>query len=84
MKVYGGSGSIGPHFLLTWARFGGEGSASWPGRFTPGERAHGTPLIGGWVNPRAGLDDVEKEKIVDPTGTRTPTEDAIAAPRHVI
>jgi hypothetical protein len=27
--------------------------------------------IGGWVDPRAGLDDVEK--ILAPTGTRTPT-----------
>jgi hypothetical protein len=47
---------------------GGERSASRCGRFTPG--AH---WIGGWVNPRADLDDVEKRKILDPTGIRTPT-----------
>jgi hypothetical protein len=38
----------------------GEWSTSCPGRFTPGERAHGTHWIGGWVRPRADLDDVEK------------------------
>jgi hypothetical protein len=31
----------------------------------------GTHCIGGWVGPRAGLNDVEK-RILDPTGTRTP------------
>jgi hypothetical protein len=31
-----------------------------PGRFIPGERAPGTHWIGGWVGPRAGLDDVKK------------------------
>jgi hypothetical protein len=25
----------------------------------PGERAHGTHCVGGWVDPRDGLDDVE-------------------------
>jgi hypothetical protein len=42
-------------------------SASRPGRFTPG-RAAGNHWIRGWVDPRAGLDEVEK--ILDPTGTR--------------
>jgi hypothetical protein len=50
---------------LTSALVGGEWSASRPCRFTPGTR-----FIGGWVDPRAGLDDMEK--IFDPTGTRTP------------
>jgi hypothetical protein len=36
--------------------------ASRPGRFTPGERASGTHWIGGWVDPRAGLEDVERSK----------------------
>jgi hypothetical protein len=36
--------------------------ASRPCRFTSGERAPGTHWIGGWVGPRAGLDDVEKRK----------------------
>jgi hypothetical protein len=31
----------------------------------------GTHWIGDWVDPRAGLDDVEK--ILDPTGTRSST-----------
>jgi hypothetical protein len=43
---------------------GGEWSASSPGRFTPGERAPGTHSIGGWADPRAGLDDLEKRKFL--------------------
>jgi hypothetical protein len=31
---------------------------------TPQERAAGTHWIGGWVNLRAGLDDMEKEKFL--------------------
>jgi hypothetical protein len=42
----------------------GEWTASRPGRFTPGERAPGAHCIGGWVNPRAGVDDVEKRKFL--------------------
>jgi hypothetical protein len=34
-----------------------------PAALPPGERAPGTPCIGGWVGPRAGLDDMEKRKI---------------------
>jgi hypothetical protein len=30
----------------------------------PGERAPSTHWIGGWVDPRAGLDDVEKGKFL--------------------
>jgi hypothetical protein len=37
-------------------------------RFTPGERVPGTHWRGGWVDPRAGLDDVEKRKIVPLSG----------------
>jgi hypothetical protein len=56
---------IDPHFL----DFGT--SWRWMVSFTPlplypRERALGTHFIGGWVDPRAGLDDM------DPTGTRTP------------
>jgi hypothetical protein len=32
--------------------------------FTPGERALGTNCIGGWVDPRAGLDDLEERKFL--------------------
>jgi hypothetical protein len=31
-----------------------------PRPFYPRERAPGTHCIGGWVDPRAGLDDMEK------------------------
>jgi hypothetical protein len=41
---------------MTWARVGGEWSASRLGRFTTGERSHGTHWIGGWLGSRAGLD----------------------------
>jgi hypothetical protein len=63
MKAYGGL-DVYIHIFLTSALVGGEWSASRPARFTPG-----THWIGGWVGPRAGLDDVE----FDPTGTQTPT-----------
>jgi hypothetical protein len=45
-------------------KVGGEWSASRPSRFTPGERAPGTHWIGGWVDPRAGLEDVEERKFL--------------------
>jgi hypothetical protein len=70
MKVYGGV-DVYSHIFLTSALAGGEWSASRPGRFTPWKRASDTRWIGGWVGRRAGLDDVEK--ILDPTGTPTPT-----------
>jgi hypothetical protein len=61
MKAYGGV-DVYIHIFLTSALAGGEWSASRPGRYIPGERAPGTHRIGGWVDPRAGLDDVEKGK----------------------
>jgi hypothetical protein len=57
--------------ILTSALAGSESSALRPCYFTPGERDHGTHWIGVWVGPRLGLDDVEK--ILDHTGTQTPT-----------
>jgi hypothetical protein len=48
--------------FLTSAVAGGELLASGHGRFTPGERASGTHCIGGWVEPRASLDDAENRK----------------------
>jgi hypothetical protein len=55
MKVYEGV-DIKIHIFLTSALVGGEWSASrW-------ERAPSTHRRGGWVDPKAGLDDVEKRK----------------------
>jgi hypothetical protein len=63
MKTYGGV-DVQIHVFLTSALAGGEWSVSRPGRFNPGERAPDTHWIGGWVGPRAGLDDVEKRKFL--------------------
>jgi hypothetical protein len=54
-----GSGGIAPPFLIS-ALDGGE----WlrPCRFTQGWRTPDTHWIGGWVDPRAGLDTVEREE----------------------
>jgi hypothetical protein len=86
MKAYGGVAST---------LVGGEWSASRPARFTPGERAPGTHWIGCWVDPRAGLHDVEKRKfltllglelrpsVVQPVGSRS-TDYGILAPYCVL
>jgi hypothetical protein len=63
MKAYG-EVEVTIDVLLTSALVGGEWSASRPCRFTPGERTLGTHWIGGWVGPRAGLDDVVKRKFL--------------------
>jgi hypothetical protein len=49
-------------FFLTSALVRDEWSASRPCRFTPGERTSGAQWIRDWMDPRAGLDDVEKRK----------------------
>jgi hypothetical protein len=72
MKAYGGV-NVPIHIFLASALAGGEWSASRLGCLTPMEDLPGTNWIGGWVDPRAGRDDVEEKKILDPTGTRTPT-----------
>jgi hypothetical protein len=54
MKTYGGV-DVYIHILFTSAVAGGEWSASRPGVFTPG-----IYWVGGWVDPSAGLDGVEK------------------------
>jgi hypothetical protein len=38
--------------------------------FTPGKEPLGPHWIGGWVEPRAGLDDVEKRKFLTLTGIK--------------
>jgi hypothetical protein len=59
MKMYGGV-DVQIHNFLTSALAGGEWSASRPCRFTPGKEPPGTHFIGGCVDPRADLDDMEK------------------------
>jgi hypothetical protein len=61
MKAYGGV-DVYIQVFLTSALVGGEWSASRFGRITPRERAPGTHRIGGWVDPRTGLEAVEKRK----------------------
>jgi hypothetical protein len=71
MEVHWGNGGTAP-YILNSALDGGEWSDSRPGRFTPRERAPGTQLIGGWVDPRAGLDAVMKRKIPSPCQDSNP------------
>jgi hypothetical protein len=63
MKVYRGV-DVEIHIFLTSALAGGERLASCPDCFTPGERIPSTHWAGGWVDPRAGLDDMEKRKFL--------------------
>jgi hypothetical protein len=74
MKAYGGV-DVQIFIFLTSALSGGEWSASLPGRFTPEERAPCTQWIGSWVDPRAGLDDVEKIKFLILPGRSGNTND---------
>jgi hypothetical protein len=60
MKAYVGEDE---HFFLISALAGDEWSASRSGRFNPGKEPHNTLWIGGWVDPRAGLDDVEHSRV---------------------
>jgi hypothetical protein len=52
------SEDIAPPFL-TSALNGGEWSASRRVQYSPGEKAPATHRIGGWVDPRLGVDAVE-------------------------
>jgi hypothetical protein len=63
MKTYGEMDAQ-THVSLTLASVEGEWSASRPCRFTPGEKVPGTHWIRGWVDPRAGLDDMEMWKFL--------------------
>jgi hypothetical protein len=63
MKAYHGV-DVQSHIFMTLALVEGEWPASHLGRFRPGERGPGTHSVGGWVDPRADLDNVEKRKIL--------------------
>jgi hypothetical protein len=67
MKAYGGV-DVQTHIFLTSALDECEWSASRPCRFTLGERAPSTHWIGGWVDPTASLDNMEKWKFFTPPG----------------
>jgi hypothetical protein len=67
MKTYGVV-DVRIHIFLTSALVEGQWSTSRPRRFIPGESDLGTHWVGGWVDPRAGLDDVEKGKFLIPQG----------------
>jgi hypothetical protein len=81
IKAYGDM-DVEIHTFLTPA-LAGEWSISRLGRFNPGQRAPRTHWIGGYVDLRAGLDDVEK--ILDPAGTRNSNYSVVqlAASRHI-
>jgi hypothetical protein len=61
MKAYGGAG-IKIHVFLTSALVGGEYFTPRP--FYPEGTVPVTCWIGGWVDPRTSLDDMEKGKIL--------------------
>jgi hypothetical protein len=63
MKAYGGV-NVYVHVLMTLALVRGEWSALRSGYFTLGERASGTHWMGGWMDLRVGLDDMEKSKFL--------------------
>jgi hypothetical protein len=64
MQAYGGVDvPIDPH-ILNSTLVAGEWSISRPCYFTPRKRAPGTHWIGGWVDLRASMDDVEKRKFL--------------------
>jgi hypothetical protein len=77
MKTYGGLEVPLPAFLNS-ALYGGEWSASRPGRFTPPPREiiPSTHLISGWLCPTAGLDAVAKRKIPSPCQVSNPDRSA--------
>jgi hypothetical protein len=63
MKMCGGV-DVQIHFFLTSALVGGEWSASPTTRSTSVERTHGTHWIGGWMGPRAVLDNGKERKFL--------------------
>jgi hypothetical protein len=78
MKVHGGVDVL-IHIFLTSALAGGEWSASRPSRFTPAKEPPGSHWIGGWVDPRVGLDGMERRKFLTLTGLEIRT---LGRPAH--
>jgi hypothetical protein len=62
-QLYGVVG-VQSHVFLSSALAGGEWSTSRSWCVTPRERAPSTHWIGGWVDSRTGLDDMEKLKFL--------------------
>jgi hypothetical protein len=77
MKAYRGM-DVKVHIFLTSVQARGERLTSRPCGFIPGERLLGTHWIGGWVNPRSGLDDVEKRKFFTQLGHELRTVSRLA------
>jgi hypothetical protein len=71
MKVYVGV-EVQIHIFLTSALVGGERSASRPCRFTPQGKNPWYPLDRRLDGPQSRSGQCGEEKILDPTGTRTP------------
>jgi hypothetical protein len=66
VKTYWGSGGRAPRILWPRHYYGGEWSASRPGRCIPREGARVTHWIGDWMGPRDGVDTVVKRRIPSP------------------
>jgi hypothetical protein len=64
-----GSGCIDPRFLYFCASWV-ELSVAVPNHFTPLERDRGTLWIGGCVDPKAGVDDIETRKFLTLPGLK--------------
>jgi hypothetical protein len=79
MKAYGGV-DVQTHIFLTSVLAGDEWPASHPGSFIPGEWAPGTHWIGGCMDPRAGLDVVEKKKFLTSPGLKLPVASRYPGP----
>jgi hypothetical protein len=67
MKTHGGSGCIDPCFLDLGTAWRWVVSFTLRPLYSRG-KSPGTHRIGGWVDPRAGLDDMEMWKFLPPPG----------------